>query len=73
MKKPIPDKAKWPKFKTCRFLAEAIVSEGIDKGEVRRVCDEADCPIHHPKKQSTNADFPRRWPCSKFRKSPERA
>jgi ParB family chromosome partitioning protein len=51
-----PEKAKWPEFKTCKFIAEAIVSEGIDKGEVRRVCAEADCPIHHPKKQSTKAD-----------------
>ena len=51
-----PEKAKWPEFKTCRFTTEAIVSEGIDKGEVRRVCAEADCPIHHPKKQSTKAD-----------------
>ena len=51
-----PEKAKWPEFKTCRFITEAIVSEGIDKGEVRRVCAEADCPIHHPKKQSTKAD-----------------
>jgi ParB family chromosome partitioning protein len=51
-----PEKAKQPEFKTCRFIAEAIVSEGIDKGEVRRVCAEADCPIHHPKKQSIKAD-----------------
>jgi ParB family chromosome partitioning protein len=51
-----PEKAKWPEFKTCRFITEAIVSEGIDKGEARRVCAEADCPIHHPKKQSTKAD-----------------
>jgi ParB family transcriptional regulator, chromosome partitioning protein len=51
-----PEKAKQPEFKTCKFIAEAIVSEGIDKGEVRRVCAEADCPIHHPKKQSTKAD-----------------
>jgi len=51
-----PEKAKWPEFKTCRFITEAIVSEGIDKGEARRVCAEAECPIHHPKKQSTKAD-----------------
>ena len=51
-----PEKAKQPEFKTCKFIAEAIVSEGIDKGEVRRVCAEADCPIHHPKKQSAKAD-----------------
>ena len=32
------------------------MSEGIDKGELRKVCAQADCPIHHPKKQSTKAD-----------------
>ncbi len=34
----------------------AIVCEGIDKGELRKVCTQADCPIHHPKKQPTKAD-----------------
>jgi ParB family chromosome partitioning protein len=51
-----PEKAKWPEFRTCRFVTEAIVSEGIDKGELRKVCAQADCPIHHPKKQPTKAD-----------------
>jgi hypothetical protein len=51
-----PEKAKWPEFKTCKFTTEAIVSEGIDKGELRKVCTEADCPIHHPKKQPTKAN-----------------
>jgi len=51
-----PQKAKWPEFKTCRFTTEAIVSEGIDKGELRKVSTQADCPIHHPKKQPTKAD-----------------
>jgi len=46
-----PEKAKWPEFKTCKFT-----TEGIDKGELRKVCAEADCPIHHPKKQSIKAD-----------------
>ena len=51
-----PEKAKWPEFKTCKFTTEAIVSAGIDKGELRKVCTQADCPIHHPKKQPTKAD-----------------
>jgi ParB family chromosome partitioning protein len=51
-----PEKAKWPEFKTCKYTTEAIVSEGIDKGELRKVCAQADCPIHHPKKQSAKAD-----------------
>ena len=51
-----PEKAKWPEFKTCRYTTEAIVSDGIDKGELRKVCTQADCPVHHPKKQPTKAD-----------------
>jgi ParB family chromosome partitioning protein len=49
-------RSKYVEIRACKFIAEAIVSEGIDKGEVRRVCAEADCPIHHPKKQSNKAD-----------------
>jgi ParB family chromosome partitioning protein len=51
-----PEKAKWPEFKTCKHTTDAIVSDGIDKGEMRKVCTEADCTIHHPKKQPTKAD-----------------
>jgi ParB family chromosome partitioning protein len=51
-----PEKAKWPEFKTCKYTTEAIVSDGIDKGELRKVCTQADCPVHHPKKQPAKAD-----------------
>jgi len=51
-----PEKAKWPEFKTCKHTAEAIVADGIDKGEVRQVCAEPTCPVHHPKKQPSKAD-----------------
>jgi ParB family transcriptional regulator, chromosome partitioning protein len=51
-----PEKAKWPEFKTCKFTTEAIVAEGLDKGELRKVCTEPNCPIHHPKKQPSKAD-----------------
>jgi ParB family chromosome partitioning protein len=40
-----------PEFKTCRYVAEAIVTEGSEKGEIRKVCANPDCPVHHPKKQ----------------------
>jgi ParB family chromosome partitioning protein len=43
-------------FKTCKYSTEAIVFEGIDKGEIRKVCTQPDCSIHHPAKQSTKAD-----------------
>jgi ParB family chromosome partitioning protein len=51
-----PEKAKWPEFKTCKYTTEAIVSDGIEKGELRKVCTEPTCPVHHPKKQTQKAD-----------------
>ena len=43
------------RYKTCRFTTEAIVTYGTGKGELRKVCPNPDCPIHHPQKQ-TKAD-----------------
>jgi hypothetical protein len=43
------EQATRPEFKTCKYTTEAIVSEGIDKGELRKVCAESTCPVHHPK------------------------
>ncbi len=40
-----------PEFKTCRYMADAIVTEGSEKGEIRKVCANPECPVHHPKKQ----------------------
>jgi ParB family chromosome partitioning protein len=51
-----PEQAKRPEFKTCKFTKEAIIAEGLEKGEVRQVCTQNDCPIHHPSKQPTKAD-----------------
>jgi ParB family chromosome partitioning protein len=51
-----PEKAKWPEFKMCKYTTEAIVADGIDKGEMRKVCTEPTCPVHRPKKQTTKAD-----------------
>ena len=48
--------AEWPEYKTCKYTTEAIVTEGSDKGEIRRICSNFDCPIHHPKKEKTSAD-----------------
>jgi ParB family chromosome partitioning protein len=48
--------ADWPEYKTCKYTTEAIVTEGSDKGELRKVCANADCPIHHPKKERTPAN-----------------
>ncbi len=40
-----------PEYKTCKFITEAIVADGSEKGELRKVCANPDCPVHHPKKQ----------------------
>jgi len=32
-----PEKAKLPEFKTCKYTAEAIVSDASNKGELRKV------------------------------------
>jgi ParB family chromosome partitioning protein len=45
-----------PEYKTCKFVTEAIVADGTDKGEFRKVCANPDCPMHHPKKQQRQAN-----------------
>jgi ParB family transcriptional regulator, chromosome partitioning protein len=40
----------WPEYKTCKFTTEAIVTEGSEKGEIRRICANPECPIHHARK-----------------------
>src|ERR1700721_2523535 len=50
------EEAKRPEFKTCKFTSEAIVTEGNDKGEIRRVCSSPACPVHHPLKQTSRDD-----------------
>jgi ParB family chromosome partitioning protein len=46
----------WPEYKTCKFTTEAIVAEGSEKGETKRVCANPDCPIHHARKQRPATD-----------------
>jgi ParB family chromosome partitioning protein len=48
--------AKRPEYKVCKFTTEAIIAEGTDKGQLRKVCADPNCPIHHPKKQPSKAD-----------------
>jgi ParB family chromosome partitioning protein len=40
-----------PEYKTCKYTTEAIVAVGSEKGEIRKVCANPECPVHHPKKQ----------------------
>ena len=42
-------------YKTCKFVTEAIVTDGTDRGAVRKVCADPDCGVHHPKKQRQRA------------------
>jgi ParB family chromosome partitioning protein len=51
-----PKQRDWPEYKTCKFTTEAIVTEGSEKGEIRRVCATPDCPVHHARKQKTSTD-----------------
>jgi len=51
-----PKQRDWPEYKTCKFTTEAIVTEGSEKGELRRICSNPECPIHHARKQRTTAD-----------------
>jgi ParB family chromosome partitioning protein len=45
------EQANAPEYKTCKYTAEAIVTEGSDKGATRKICANPECPVHHPKKQ----------------------
>lgn len=55
------EEATRPEFKTCKYTAEAIVSEGIDKGELRKVCTESTCPVHHPKPRPQKVVDDAKW------------
>ena len=46
----------WPEYKTCKSTTEAIVTEGSEKGELRKVCADPNCAVHHPKRQPSRAD-----------------
>jgi ParB family chromosome partitioning protein len=55
------EEATRPEFKTCKYTTEAIVSEGIDKGELRKVCTEVNCPVHHPRKRPQGSANDTKW------------
>jgi ParB family chromosome partitioning protein len=37
-------------------MTEAIVTEGTEKGEIRKICANPECPVHRPKKQRPAGD-----------------
>jgi ParB family transcriptional regulator, chromosome partitioning protein len=55
------EQATRPEFKTCKHTTDAIVSEGIDKGELCKVCTEPTCPVHHPKSRSQKVADDPKW------------
>ncbi len=65
------EEAKRPEFKTCKFASEAIVTEGNEKGELRKVCSNPTCAIHHPAKQTSREDG--KWKAEQERRRKEEA
>jgi ParB family chromosome partitioning protein len=51
--------AQRPEFKVCKYVTDAIITEGSDIGTIHKVCANPDCPIHHASKQrpATDAAF----------------
>jgi len=50
------EQAQRPEYKTCKYTTEAIIAEGSEKGQIHKVCAHPDCPVHHPKKQTSRDD-----------------
>ena len=67
------EEATRPEHKTCRFTTEAIISDGEDKGELRKVCAQADCPVHHPKKPSQQIKEDVKWKAEQEKQRKEAA
>jgi ParB family transcriptional regulator, chromosome partitioning protein len=67
------EEATRPEFKTCKFTSEAIVSEGIDKGELRKVCTESTCPVHHPKRHPQKIEEDAKWKAEQEKQRREKA
>jgi ParB family chromosome partitioning protein len=51
-----PKQHDWPEYKTCKFTTEAIVTEGSEKGDLRRVCANPECPVHLARKPKPATD-----------------
>lgn len=50
------ERKEWPEYKTCKFVSEAIVTDGVEKGELRKVCANPECAVHCPKKKQAKPD-----------------
>jgi ParB family chromosome partitioning protein len=67
------EQATRPEFKTCKYTTDAIVSEGIDKGELRKVCTEPTCSVHHPKSRSQKVADDPKWKAEQEKQRREQA
>jgi ParB family chromosome partitioning protein len=55
--KPTSQKQRdWPEYKMCKYTTEAIITEGAEKGELRTICANPGCPVHHARKQKPATD-----------------
>ena len=71
--KPTKEEAARPEFKTCKYTTDAIVSEGIDKGQLRKVCTESSCPVHHPKPRPQKVADDAKWKAEQEKQRREQA
>jgi ParB family chromosome partitioning protein len=67
------EQAQRPEYKTCKFTTEAIVTEGSEKGEIHKVCTQADCPVHHPKKRPQQIADDGKWKAQQEKQRREEA
>lgn len=67
------EEAARPQFKTCKYTTEAIVADGLDKGELRKVCTEPTCPVHHPKKRPQQSADDATWKAEQEKRKREEA
>ena len=65
------EQAQRPEYKTCKYTTEAIIAEGSEKGEIHKVCAHPDCPVHHPKKQTSSGDS--KWKAEQEKQRREQA
>lgn len=47
-----------PEYKTCKHTTDAIIAEGSDKGTLRKVCADLNCPVHHPNQRQQRKSKP---------------
>jgi ParB family chromosome partitioning protein len=65
------DDAKRPEFKMCKFITEAIITEGSDVGTIHKVCANPSCPVHHPKQPTSRND--EKWKAEQDKQRKEQA